>query len=268
LKVLIKLGGTLLDEPASRHDLALQLSAVSRKHQLVVVHGGGKQMTRFLEERGVKSQFVNGLRVSDEPVIDAITKVIAGSVNKQFVAALMAAGQQAVGLSGLDGGLTEAVQLDPALGFVGSPQKTDPTLLELLIKNGYLPVVACLAGDHKGTIFNVNADQMAVSCAIGFQAERLLFLTDVPGVKDAAGNVIAKLDIAQIDSLIKAGVAYGGMQAKLVSARTAVEGGVAEVVVAPGQHPDVCQRLLAGDLVGTKVYSGSAKATAGHSPKF
>jgi acetylglutamate kinase len=200
-------------------------------------------------------------------VIDAITKVIAGSVNKQLVTALTAAGNKPVGLSGLDGMLTEAVQLDPALGFVGSPQKTDATLLNLLTKSGYLPVIACLAGDRNGTIFNVNADQMAVSCAVGFQAQRLLFLTDVPGVKDATGNVITRLDTGQIDTLIRAGVAYGGMQAKLMSARTAVEGGVAEVVIAPGQQANICERLLADEAIGTRVFSGSARSV-GQAPTY
>lgn len=260
MKVLIKVGGTLLDEPTSRQSLARQLTQVSRDHQLVVVHGGGKQMTRFLEERGIRSQFVNGLRVSDEAVIDAATKVIAGTVNKQLVAALTAAGTRAVGLSGLDGGLTEAVQLEEALGFVGFPRKTDPALFELLLKGGYLPVVACLAADRAGTIFNVNADQMAVSCALGFGAEKLLFLTDVPGVKDARGGVLPRLQFADIDRLIGSGVAHGGMQAKLLAARTALEGGVEEVVIAAGQEPDICQRLLAGEALGTRLQAGTAVA--------
>lgn len=260
MKVLIKVGGTLLDEPTSRQSLARQLAQVSRDHQLVVVHGGGKQMTRFLEERGIRSQFVNGLRVSDEAVIDAATKVIAGTVNKQLVAALTATGTRAVGLSGLDGGLTEAVQFQEALGFVGSPRITDPTLFELLLKAGYLPVVACLAADRAGTVFNVNADQMAVSCALGLGADKLLFLTDVPGVRDASGRVLPRLQFADIDQLIENGVAHGGMQAKLLAARTALKGGVAEVAIAAGQEPDICQRLVAGEALGTRLQAGAAVA--------
>lgn len=254
MKVLIKLGGTLLDQPAKRQDLARQLVSVARQCELVVVHGGGKQVTRFLEERGVSSRFVGGLRVSDETVIDAVTKVIAGSINKQFVAALCAAGGSAVGLSGVDGLLTSASPVDPQLQFVGKPQRTDSKLLNILVQGGYVPTVACIAADAHGNIYNVNADQMAVSCAVGWGADKLLFLTDVPGVKDAEGKILARLTPAGVTQLIQSGVAHGGMQAKLESAVWALEGGLSEVVIAPGQEPDICGRLLlAGNQTGTKI---------------
>ncbi len=253
MKVLVKVGGTLLDEERSRTSLAWQIGALAREHRVAVVHGGGRQMTRFLEERGIASRFVGGLRVSDETVIDAACKVIAGSVNKQFVAAFSAAGQPAVGLSGVDGGLTRAEQLREELGFVGRPVASNGALLELLIHGGYLPVIACIAGDEHGTIYNVNADQMAVSCAVAFGADRLLFLTDVAGVKDANGRVLPDLEMAELEGLIQSGVAYGGMQAKLEAAKGAVEKGVSEVVIASGQELDVCARVFAGIPVGTRL---------------
>jgi acetylglutamate kinase len=258
VKVLIKLGGTLLEEPSVRNSLAQELAAVRRDHELVVVHGGGKQVTLYLDARGVKSQFVGGLRVSGEEVIDAVTKVIAGTVNKQLVTALVAAGVQAVGLSGLDGPLTLARPLDPNLGFVGQPQKTDGRLLQLLLEGGYTPVIACIAGDEHGNIYNVNADQMAVSCAAGLGADRLLFLTDVPGVKDAGGEVISVLTQDDCVRLVAAGIARGGMQAKLDAAQVALQAGVAEVWIAPGREPNICARLLAASAsaptgCGTKV---------------
>ncbi len=255
MKVLIKLGGTLLDDAAKRNDLARQLAQVARNSELVVVHGGGKQVTRFLEERGVKSTFVNGLRVSDESVIDAVTKVIAGGINKQLVAALCAAGQPSVGLSGVDGLLTTAQPVNPELQFVGKPQRTDGKLLDVLVGAGYLPVVACIAADAQGNIYNVNADQMAVSCAIGWRADKLLFLTDVPGVKNAAGVVVPHLTPADVATLIQSGVAHGGMQAKLESAVWALDGGLAEVVIAPGQQPDICAQLIERRDVGTRLSS-------------
>lgn len=253
MKVLIKLGGTLLDEEAKRKDLAQQLAQVAKQCELVVVHGGGKQVTRFLEERGVSSRFVGGLRVSDEAVIDAVTKVIAGSINKQLVAALCAAGQLAVGLSGVDGLLTTALPVNAELQFVGKPQKTDGTLLNLLVGGGYVPTVACIAADAQGYIYNVNADQMAVSCAVGWGAHKLLFLTDVPGVKNAAGAVEPHLTPRDVTQLIQSGVARGGMQAKLESAVWAIEGGLAEVVIAPGQQADICAQLMAGAALGTRI---------------
>lgn len=252
MKLLIKLGGTLLDDAHRQADLARQLSRIS--DQLVVVHGGGKQVTRFLEERGIQSRFVGGLRVSDESVIDAVTKVIAGSVNKRLVSALTAAGRPSVGLSGIDGALTIAAQLNSELAFVGSPGRTDGRLLDLLVKAGYLPVVACLAGDAQGNIYNVNADQMAVSCAAGWKADKLLFLTDVAGVRGANGAVLPRLGEKDIEELIQSGTAHGGMQAKLNAALAALQEGLAEVVIAPGHEPDICARLLSGEPLGSRLF--------------
>ena len=260
MKVLIKLGGTLLDDVQSREALAKQLADVSKSRPLVVVHGGGKQVTRFLEERGVTSRFVNGLRVSDEAVIDAVTKVIAGTVNQQLVSALVAAGLRAVGLSGIDGPLTLAEQLDPALGAVGRPTETDGRLLDLLSEAGYVPTIACIAGDRQGHVYNVNADQMAVSCASGWSASKLIFLTDVPGVKDGKGQVAPELTIEESEDLIATGVAQGGMQAKLEAAAVALRNGVGEVCIAPGREERICQRLLAGEAIGTRLYLGTEAA--------
>ena len=257
MKVLIKLGGTLLDDAASRDSLARQLAEVSRENELVVVHGGGKQVTRFLEERGIQSRFVGGLRVSDETVVEAVTQVIAGIVNKKLVAAIIAAGEVAVGLSGVDGSLTIASQLDPALGFVGKPAHTDRRLLDLLVKAGYLPVVACVAGDRLGNIYNVNADGMAVSCAAGWSASKLFFLTDVPGVKGADYSVIPNLRPPEVTELIASGVASGGMQAKLSAALLALEAGITEVVIAAGREASICHRLVAGETTGTRIHGAA-----------
>jgi len=250
---VIKIGGTLLDDVDTRNALACQLAAIASERKLVVVHGGGRQVTRFLEERGVQSRFVAGLRVSDEPVIDAVVQVIAGSINKRLVAAITAAGESAVGLSGVDGPLTIADRMDEALGAVGKPAATDGRLLDALVNAGYLPVVACIAGDREGNIYNVNADQMALSCASGWRAEKILFLTDVAGVKDDAGRVLPRLSAPQITRLIETGVAHGGMQAKLEAAAAALEAGIGEVIIAPGHTAHVCRRVLAGEALGTRL---------------
>ncbi len=252
MRIVIKAGGTLLDDCSSRNAIAREFVEVARQHELVVVHGGGKQLTRFLEEHGISSRFVRGLRVSDQPVIDGVTKVIAGSVNKELVAAIIAAGESAVGLSGVDGKLTTATQLDPDLAFVGKPIKTDARMLHLLVNAGYLPVIACIAADEQGNIYNVNADQMAVSCAAAWRADQLFFLTDVPGVRDPDAHVICHLTAAEADELIASGVVSGGMQAKLEAARKALESGLGEVIIAPGQEVEICQRLLGGERLGTR----------------
>jgi acetylglutamate kinase len=132
--------------------------------------------------------------------------------------------------------------------------------LNLLIAHGYLPVVACIAGDENGTIYNVNADQMAVSCAIGFEAEKLIFLTDVPGVRDVAGRVLEQLAWRDISGLIGSGVAHGGMRAKLESAAHALETGIKEVVIAPGLQPEVFTTLLTGRHIGTRLLPPRAEA--------
>ncbi|HXI39210.1 MAG TPA: acetylglutamate kinase, partial [Bryobacteraceae bacterium] len=176
MKALIKLGGTLLDVPELRANLAVQIAEqFSRGTEIVVVHGGGKQMTRFLAERGVESRFVNGLRVTTPETMDAVLKVLAGSVNQELVAALIAAGLRAVGLSGVDGNLVEAEPMDPALGLVGRIRHANPALLDLLLSRGFLPVVACVAGDGHGRMYNINADQMAAACAAAWRADRLIF---------------------------------------------------------------------------------------------
>ena len=254
MRLLVKLGGTLLDADESRRRLAREVAEAARQgHQIVVVHGGGKQMTRFLAERGVESRFIDGLRVTTPETIDAVLKVFAGSVNKQLVATLIEAGVQAVGLSGIDACLVEAELLRADLGQVGRPVRVNRALLECLTDGGFLPVVACVAGDRQGRIYNVNADQMAVACASGFRADRLVFLTDVDGVLGADKKLLPLLSLEASDALIRAGVATGGMQAKLTSAGQALRDGIPQVVIAPGGIPGTMGRLVAGEGVGTRL---------------
>ncbi len=254
MKILAKLGGTLLDSAESRNRLARELAALRQVGvELVVVHGGGKQMTRFLAERGVESRFVGGLRVTTPEVVDAVLKVFAGSVNHELVSAFVAAGARAVGLSGIDAALAEAEQMREELGAVGRIVRAEAELLRLLTGNGYLPVVACVAGDRQGRIFNVNADQMAVACAAGFAADKLFFLTDVDGVRGADGRVIPTLTPAQAEALIASGVAAGGMQAKLTAAIDGLSKGIGEVVIVPGGSPGIVERLLGGEQAGSRL---------------
>jgi acetylglutamate kinase len=254
LRILVKLGGTLLDEAELRASLAAQIAKAARDGlEVVVVHGGGKQMTRFLSERGIESRFVNGLRVTTPETMDAVVKVLAGTVNHELVAALTKAGALAVGLSGVDAALTEAEQMDPALGAVGRVVRSNPVLLCLLTANAYIPVVACMAGDRQGRMYNVNADQMAVACAAGFEAGQLIFLTDVDGVLDESKRLCSELTTADCDRLISEGVATGGMQAKLNAATSALKQGVGQVRIAPGAAPDALTRVLAGEALGTRL---------------
>jgi acetylglutamate kinase len=259
MRLVVKLGGALLDSPESRDRLAREIAAASlRGAQTVVVHGGGRQMTRFMAERGVESRFINGLRVSTPEVMDAVLKVLAGSINHELVAAFTRAGARAVGLSGLDASLTIAEPVSAELGAVGKPVRSNPELIDLLAANGYLPVIACIAGGRGGEIYNVNADQMAVSCAAAFAADRLLFLTDVEGVRTGDGRVASALTGKEISDLIASGVATGGMRAKLEAARWALESGVGEIVIAPGAVEGIVERLAAGEAIGTRILRAEA----------
>lgn len=253
MKVLIKLGGTLLDAAESRGELATQIAAAAAHAEIVVVHGGGKQMTRFLSERGIESRFVNGLRVTSPEAMDAVLKVLGGTVNHELVAALNQAGACAVGISGIDACLVEAEQMDASLGAVGRIVRSNPDLLHTLTGAGYLPVVACIAGDRQGRMYNVNADQMAVACAAAFGAQQLVFLTDVEGVLDSGRQVRPVLTSAQAEQLISGGVATGGMQAKLNAANAALRDGVGQVRIVNGAMPDVVARVLGGESVGTRL---------------
>jgi acetylglutamate kinase len=255
MRTLIKLGGTLLDDRSTRQRLAREIAAFAAipGNQTVVVHGGGKQMTRFLAERGIESTFVNGLRVTTPAIIDAVLKVFAGTVNHELVSSFVAAGAKAVGLSGIDAALVEAIPLGGEYGAVGKPVRTNPEVLDVLCNAGFLPVVACIGGDRDGNVYNVNADQMAVACASGFRADRLFFLTDVDGVRDASGTTAAVLSTAQIADLIQDGVATGGMQAKLEAAQKALADGVAQVVIAPGARPGIVNQLRNNEVTGTRI---------------
>jgi acetylglutamate kinase len=254
VKLVVKLGGTLLDDAATRDRLTPQIAAAFRAgHEVVVVHGGGKQMTRFLAERGIESRFVNGLRVTTPETLDAVLKVFAGSVNHELVAALNRAGAPAVGISGIDACLVEAEQMDPALGAVGRVTRANPALLEVLTRSGFVPTVACVAGDRSGNVYNVNADQMAVACAAAFGAESLVFLTDVEGVLDRSQRVRQVLTAREGERLIAEGVATGGMQAKLNAAIAGLRGGVGEVRIALGSAPEILAGLLAGEALGTRM---------------
>jgi acetylglutamate kinase len=254
VRVLVKIGGTLLESSESRHRLAGEIADVFRSGvETVVVHGGGKQMTRFLEERGIRSQFVNGLRVTTAEVLDAVVKVVAGSVNQELVAAFAAVGAPAVGLSGVDAGLAEAEPVSADLGFVGRPVRSNPKVLEVLTASGLLPVVACVAGDRAGNMYNVNADQMAVACARAFRVDKLLFLTDVDGVRSASGAILERLSAEECRELIRDGVATGGMQAKLESAILGLESGIGEVVIAAGARAGIVNELVGGNQAGTRI---------------
>ena len=247
MKFVVKLGGAALEDPR-----VLQLCAkaifdlVSDGNQVAVVHGGGVQLTRTLAQMGKKSEFVSGLRVTDAETRDAALMVLAGRVNKSLVATLGQAGQPAMGLSGGDGHVFRArkKKTTPDLGFVGEIAATDPRWLDAIWKMGAVPVISSIALGFDGEYYNINADEMASACAIATKADALVFLTDIPGVKGADGNVMRWLSLKQIPELERAMVVSGGMLPKLNACREALTHGVKRVRILPAEAaaslPDLC----------------------------
>ncbi len=247
MKFVVKLGGVALEDPR-----VLQLCCkaifdlVSDGNQVAVVHGGGVQLTRTLAQMGKKSEFVSGLRVTDAETRDAALMVLAGRVNKSLVAMLGQVGQSAVGLSGGDGHVFRARKKKtvPDLGFVGEIAATDPRWLEAIWKMGAVPVISSIALGFDGEYYNINADEMAAACAIATRADALVFLTDVPGVKGADGNVMRWLSLKEIPALERAMVVSGGMLPKLNACREALNHGVKRVRILPAHAaaslPDLC----------------------------
>ena len=241
MKFVVKLGGAALENREILQQCAKAITDLAQDgHQVALVHGGGVQLTRLLAQLGKKSEFVSGLRITDAETRDAALMVLGGRVNKSLVAALGQCGQSAVGLTGGDGHVFRArkKKTDPAvgdLGFVGEIAATDPTWLDAIWKMGAIPVISSIALGFDGEYYNINADEMASACAIATKADALVFLTDVPGVKGADGNVMRWLSLATIPNLEKQAVISGGMLPKLNACREALLHGVKRVRILPAE---------------------------------
>ena len=218
----------------------------------VVVHGGGPQIGAMLKQLAIPSSFIDGLRVTDEAAVKVVEMVLAGSINKEIVSLINAAGGRAVGISGKDGNLViarklERYKLDPAtlertlvdLGFVGEPETINPEVLRTIINSDLIPVIAPIGVGRKGETFNINADTVAGAVAGAMSAARLLLLTDVEGVLDRDGKLIPRLNVGEARALIADGTISGGMIPKLETAIEAVEAGVSAAVILDGRIPHV-----------------------------
>jgi acetylglutamate kinase len=257
MKYVVKLGGAGLETPSLLEGCMRAIVDLVRDgNQVAVVHGGGVQLTRTLKALGKESEFIDGLRVTDAETRDAALMVFAGRVNKGLVAALGALGQPAVGLSGGDGLLFRARKkhTSPDLGFVGEIAASDPRWLEAVWQLNGVPVLCSMALGFDGEYYNINADEMAAACAVACHADALVFLTDVPGVKGANGEVLRWLSIDQIADLVKSAVIFGGMLPKLNACREALLNGVKRVRILPadaaGSLPDLCSSRV---VYGTEV---------------
>lgn len=252
--LVAKIGGSTLGS----HDTTLaDLVALQKRGiQPAVVHGGGAMISEWLSRHNVKTRFVGGLRVTDEASLEVVIAVLAGVVNKQIVATLNALGADAVGISGVDGNTLRAQLQDETLGFVGGEPRVETSLIESLIDDGAIPVVAPLGtlseGDGTGQILNINADTAAGAIAAALKARWLVFLTDVEGVRGAEGARLARLSAEEASGLMESGVIEGGMIPKVGACLTAVGAGCHGVIV-DGRKEGALASVVDGEIVGTLV---------------
>ena len=260
---VLKFGGELLDDADAIKSAAATIVRLSRSEPLVVVHGGGRAIDAELRTRGVTPRFVDGVRITDQPTLDAVVSVLAGRTNTSLVAAVGAAGGRAIGLTGADGliGLSKRAPVFEAvsgervdLGLVGDPEPGDMSLLRDLLQIGCIPIICSIGVDAQGTLLNVNADLIAAHLAAMLGARRLIIAGTTPGVLDAGGNGLPALAVDEIDRMAADGAAHSGMLAKLNACRRALMAGVAEVSIVSGRSTtDMTNapgtRIVAGAVV-------------------
>jgi acetylglutamate kinase len=249
--VVIKYGGHAMGNAQLAQDFAQDIVLLKQVGiNPIVVHGGGPQIGAMLERLKIKSSFIDGLRVTDKDTIDVVEMVLAGSINKKIVTAINKAGGKAVGISGKDGSLIKARKLhrtkrDPDsniekvldLGFVGEPEKVDPTALNMIVSSGLIPVIAPIGIGEDGETYNINADTAAGAIAGAVDASRLLMLTDVAGVLDKDGKLLAELTVDEVNALKVDGTINGGMIPKVDTCLDARAHGVNAVVILDGRAP-------------------------------
>jgi acetylglutamate kinase len=269
--VVVKYGGHAMGDEQLAASFAQDITLLEQSGvKPIVVHGGGPQIGKLLDKLAIKSEFADGLRVTDAATVEVVEMVLAGSINKQIVAAINKAGGRACGISGKDANLMIAKKLerkvrDPGsniermidLGFVGEPEKVNPRIVEVIAGGDLIPVVAPIGVSREGVTYNINADTFASALASAMKAKRLLLLTDVPGVLDKGGRLIPQLTISQARALIADGTISGGMIPKVEGCIDVVEAGVEAVVIINGKVPhSVLIELFTEHGAGTMILPG------------
>lgn len=250
---VIKIGGAILDNQAQGQALFDALLTLQKDYALVLVHGGGNMVQQWLQQLNFTSEKVNGLRVTPSEQLPFVVGALAGTANKQLCATALATGLNAVGLSLMDGGLSQCIQMDAKLGAVGKAKPKQAKLLVQLLQQGYLPVVSSIGADDKGGLFNVNADQAATVIAQLLGAN-LMMLSDVDGVLDGSGQLLPSLSPKSIKQLVKQQVIRDGMLVKVNAALTAAQCLQKPVTIASWKQPQALCELAKGQSVGSKIY--------------
>ena len=262
---VIKFGGNAmtdgeLQESFARDVVLMKLVGMNP----IVVHGGGPQIGELLERLNIESEFVNGMRVTDEHTMDVVEMVLGASVNKEIVDSIHRSGGRAIGITGKDGQLIQARKLAgdwnregvKDIGQVGEVASIDTDILTMLIGSDYIPVIAPVAGSTDGKTYNINADLVAGKLAEVLQAEKLMLLTNVAGLLDAEGNIVTGLNTHQVEELIGQGVIHGGMLPKIQCALEAVQGGVSSAHIIDGRvaHAALLE-IFSDEGIGTQISS-------------
>ncbi|MBR3804804.1 MAG: acetylglutamate kinase [Clostridia bacterium] len=256
--VVVKYGGNAminehLKEQVMEDIVLLWLIGV----KVVLVHGGGPEISELMDKLGKKPEFVDGLRVTDKETVDIVQMVLAGKVNKSLVAHLESKGGNAMGVSGIDGGLIKAVMKDEKLGFVGKITDINIAPIEDLLGKGYIPVISTVAGGEDGNVYNINGDTAAARIAGALGAERLIMMTDIAGIlkdKDDPSTLIPHVTIEEAEALKKEGVISGGMIPKVDCCIDALSHGVKNVIIMDGRVPhSILMEILTDEGAGTMV---------------
>jgi acetylglutamate kinase len=260
--LVVKLGGRALEAPGAPAELALELASLVAEQPVVLVHGGGAEVTRWSEKLGIASRFHDGLRVTSPETLEVVVAVLAGLANKRLVAALRAGGVNAVGLSAADGIAEIVPHAERAtLGEVGTVGRIDASFLEELLSAGRVPVLASV-GAHAGKLLNVNADDLAAGLAGTLGASMLVLLSDTPGLRLHA-KLVDKVEADSIETLLAHPDVTGGMRPKLLAAASAVRQGAARAVIAAWDGPGTLRGLAQGAAGGTLVESAATLASGG-----
>ncbi len=263
--VVIKYGGNAMTDETLKRSFAQNVVMMKQVGiNPVVVHGGGPQIGQMLSRLAIESQFIDGMRVTDAPTMEVVEMVLGGLVNKSIVSLLNQVGGRAIGLTGKDAGLIEATPMrlpgkpDVSLGFVGEVRNIRTGVLNRLMDNDIIPVIAPIGTDANGNSYNINADLVASSIAIALNASRLLLLTNTPGILDQSGELLTGLTPKDIAALIEEGTLYGGMLPKVQCSLDAVNAGVRSVVIIDGRvEHAVLLELFTDQGLGTLIHASN-----------
>lgn len=257
--VVVKYGGNAMIDPELKRDVMsdiILLTLVGVK--IVLIHGGGPEISSLLSKLGIESKFVNGLRYTDSETAEVVQMVLAGKTNKDLVSLVEVCGGKAVGLCGIDGGMIKAKKVDDGendYGFVGDIVKIDPSPIKKVLEENYIPVIATVGTDDNGQVYNINADTAAAEIAAALGAENIITLTDIPGLMrdvNDKNSLISEIHVDEIDSLIESGVIYGGMIPKVRSLEVAVRAGVKKAVMIDGRIPhSILIEMFSNEGIGT-----------------